>query len=501
MRKRRISYAVWLLLTACLYFFENNSGTRVILICSLLFPVIAFFRAAFFAEKTVIRKETASRHSVRTFDSREAEDPGDTRLYQPGDPVRRIHWKLSVKKDELLIRETGTAQERGEYEQDAAADDFKDGRTLRKHLLRASVGVTALCVLLLLLIPDARRGAQALCNRIFAASEAVNRYAYEYFPVPEGQSITSAVILTAALILSLAAAAVLLRSSAITLYIVAAITLGQVYFGLTFPDPVNIFLYGTFALWMIHGPVSRRATLIFVTFILTVFLSVTLLFPGVDAGTEAASETVRDQLSRMAQQWTGTIRELPEGETETRHVHTQSLQTGRNGGQPVREYRLVTVEEEQISMPRLINWLKMILLFLLAVALVVLPFAPFLLLNARKKKAEEARKAFASENVSEAVRAIFRQVILWLNETGHDAGNLLYQDWAEKLPADLPDGYADRFSACAGDFEEAAYSSHDLPEDKRQRALNLLKETEEALFHTTNWKQRLRIKYWVCLYE
>ena len=39
---------------------------------------------------------------------RQAEDPepGDLRLYVPGDPVRQIHWKLSEKTDQMLIRDS-----------------------------------------------------------------------------------------------------------------------------------------------------------------------------------------------------------------------------------------------------------------------------------------------------------------------------------------------------------------------------------------------------------
>ena len=39
------------------------------------------------------------------------------------------------------------------------------------------------------------------------------------------------------------------------------------------------------------------------------------------------------------------------------------------------------------------------------------------------------------------------------------------------------------------------------PEEKRRMALSLLKETETALFRTADWKQRLRIRYWLCLCE
>ena len=163
------------------------------------------------------------------------------------------------------------------------------------------------------------------------------------------------------------------------------------------------------------------------------------------------SENVRDHLSRMAQQITGGVWEIPEGENEARHLHTRSLMTGENEARTDREYRQKTVEEEQISMPRWINWLRMILLALLAIALIMLPFTPFLLLNARRKQAQERRKAFSGEDTAEAVRAIFEQVIRWMDETGQEAGNLLYRDRAKVLPEGMPSGYALRFARCAED--------------------------------------------------
>ena len=92
-------------------------------------------------------------------------------------------------------------------------------------------------------------------------------------------------------------------------------------------------------------------------------------------------------------------------------------------------------------------------------------------------------------------------MIRWLDETGHDPGNLLYRDRVKTLPESLPSGYALRFAGCAEDYEEAAYSTHSLPEEKRQQALALLKETETSLWRSADWKQRLRIRYWMCLVE
>ena len=48
MKKRWLGFAVWLLSAACLYFFENNTGTRIILLCTLILPLLPTLRTAFF---------------------------------------------------------------------------------------------------------------------------------------------------------------------------------------------------------------------------------------------------------------------------------------------------------------------------------------------------------------------------------------------------------------------------------------------------------------------
>ena len=51
MRKRRIGWLLWLLFVACLYFFENNGGTRAVLISSVLLPSLSLGWAAYAARK------------------------------------------------------------------------------------------------------------------------------------------------------------------------------------------------------------------------------------------------------------------------------------------------------------------------------------------------------------------------------------------------------------------------------------------------------------------
>lgn len=500
MKKRWIGYAVWLLLVAGLYFFENNTGTRVVLLCSVLLPFVPLLRAVFFSpDGPTKEKEAAASMTVGTFDIPETEETGNIRPYVPGDPVRRIHWKLSSKKNELLIRETAAGTETAEKQMNVpqSSRQRKSGRRAAAVFV---VGIL-LCVIMLLLIPGVRCGAQELCNRLFTASEAVNRYAYLRFTVPEGQDILPAAIILLCAFTLLIGMALMLRSRLTALGIMAACTLFQIYFGLAFPPWINIPLYSMFTVWMLRRPVRWNDLTACGVLILLVTLSVAVFLPGVDAATETASEQVRDRLSQFTEQITGHVAETPAGETETRHIHTRSLENGDGEAETGQEFRLVTAEEEQISMPHWINWLKAVLLLILTALLVVLPFAPFLMLNKRKKKTAENRKAFESENTNMAIQAIFRQVILWFEAVNAGAGNLLFRNWAAVLPEDLPEGFAERFARCAADCEEALYSSHPMPEQKRRAAMELLKETESALWKRANRRQRFYLKYWMCLAE
>lgn len=499
MKKLTAGYGLWLLLAGCLYFFENNTGTRIVLVCSLLLPLIPALRRMFRAPEQVETPAPRTR-SVKSFLFQEEEDPGDVRNYMPGDPVNRIHWKLSAKKDELLIREqnagTGVTETQKAIVLSPAAGDRR-GKNSRLWL---TAGIPAVFLLLLFLIPEANRGAQTLMNRLFEASERVNAYAYVRFPAGAEQSVTLAAVLTAAAGAALLLPAAFCQSRIPAIGLMAGLIAFQVYFGLSFPAWTNILLFGLFALRMLPRPFTKKDAGRIAAVIAAVSVAVFLAVPGVDSATESASEKARDWLAETVQQITGGVRETAEGETETRHVHTQSLTPGDGEAQPEKEYRLVTVEEEQISMPHWVNYLRIILLLLLAAALVILPFLPFLALNARRQKTMEKRKAFQSENVSEAVCAIFRHTVDWLEATENGAGNIPYIRWPELMPGKPPEDYWERFGRCAALFEEAAYSNHRMNEDQRQETLALLDETEQWLLSISDWKQRLRLKYGKCLF-
>ena len=494
MNRRHIVYGVWLVLAACLYFFENNTGSRILLCCSLLLPLIPGLRKIFFSPDCAEARKMKPL-TVKNFSYPEDEEAGNIRAYQAGDPVNRIHWKLSAKRNEMLIRETGreTVPEEIRKAVPVMMNHVRKEKRKKRQVL-ICLGALLLVLLCLVVIPEPRYSAGALCNRLFEASEQINAYLYDRFPVPAGQPLWPA-LLCLAFLPGLIFAIIILSDSRLPAFcLMAGCVVFQVYFGLAFPSWLNTALFILFALRMAARLRSRRGLFMIPAVILAVSLAVLIIIPGADPATEKASEEVRDILSRMAGRTAGAVQEEPEGENETRHIHSRTLNRGNLEAKPDREYDPETVEEEQISTPRWINYLKMLFLFLAVAALLILPFVPFLLLNARRKKALEARNRFMSDNVSEAICAVFQKIIAWLENTGHGAGNRPYREWARLLSDPFSREYAVRFSLCAGLFEEAAYSSHSMDEDQRQQVLSLLEETEQVLIAKADWRQRLRLK-------
>lgn len=168
MKKRCLGYAVWLLMAACLYFFENNTGTRVVLALSLTAPLVPALRRAFFASDEARMARALKNHAVKSPTPADAKQPGEIRKYIPGDPVQCIHWKLSAKKDDLLIREysrdwdcePNEARSPAPTADEGGAD--ADGRGRIRSLRLTLMGIVLVCAALMLTVPDANAGARAV---------------------------------------------------------------------------------------------------------------------------------------------------------------------------------------------------------------------------------------------------------------------------------------------------------------------------------------------------
>ena len=495
MKKETGGYAAWLAAAAGLYFFENGTGTRIILLSSLLLPLVPSLRRAWTGRDSARKKTDTFLRERTVFLPGEEADSGEVRIYQPGDPVNRIHWKLSARRQETLLRipeqeEAENPVTRPEPEKNRPARRKKPCRKWMRGTAAALAGL-----LLLFLLPGVRLSAAALANRIFEASEAANRYLYPRFSGTEGQSLLPAAAILAAAWLLGAALCWGARSRGPALCFLAGCAALQAWFGLALPAWGNGILFSAFALRMMHPPRTRRTVISLLAGAAAAALAVTLFWPGTDPATEAASERVRDALSSLTGQMAGGAAGMPAGEHETRHAQNRSLAPGNREAGNAGEFRPETRTEEQISRPRWMDWLRTCLLLTGTAAVTVLPFTPFVILNRKRRKALEAREALAVIPASEAVCGAFQQAVSWLEATGRGAGNLPYAEWTETVAGTVSPEYADRFGRCAKLFEKAAYSRHSLGEPDREQALGLLEETERTLQALADRKQRLRLKY------
>ena len=371
----------------------------------------------------------------------------------------------------------------------------------RKKISMILLLTAATAAALLLLLTPARNGAAALLNRIMEESEKVNAYVYRRIPVSStaDEGLAGTLLALAGLCLSGAA---IIRARKAFAAAAAFICAGvQTYLGLPLSALVNISVYTLLGVLMADRLILRKALCLTAAAVLIAGF-VAVVWPGVDEGTETVSEYVRDLLEHTAERPAGgTPDDEPEMIRETRHTDTRAVTEGNQGAKTERQYRLITVEEEEISRPEWTDYLKIVLLLLAAAAAVILPFIPVAALNRRRKKAREVRALFDVPDRSKALCAMFRHAAKYLEATGRGAGNRPFREWPETLRGNMPEKYVDSFEKCCILFEEAAYSDHELTEAQTEQVRGMLAETERLLYDEAGWRERLRLRYTECLHE
>ena len=351
----------------------------------------------------------------------------------------------------------------------------------------------------LLLIPNLRESAKAMCNKLFEISEATNNYVYEYFPVVDGVTPAPALILTGICVICLYLTAVISSSRILALVMAAALCGAQAYFGVPLPLWANIPAFALLGAVFIRNPSDL---LPYGAGVLILALIISLLAPGVHIPTENASEAVRDRLSVMGQQIEENVNHILPETQMTQHknrLNKDKISEDSDIAQSVRDYRHEQEQEQEISLPKRINRLKIIGILLLIIILLTVPFLPFLLLDSHRRKALERRKKFDSEDNAEAIRAIFLHLIAYLESSGKGLGNTPFITWTKKLQ--MPEDYRPLYERAAILWQEAAYGTRPMSSEQREEMQLYLSETERILYDMTDRKTRFRLKYLECLHE
>ena len=368
--------------------------------------------------------------------------------------------------------------------------------------MTAPLCLTAAVLALLFFLPAARESLQCLLNRLFAASEVVNTYVYDRFSVAADASPTLALLLLGGLAAVLLSLSFLRGSSLIPFLFALFLAFAEIWLGLTPPPLPNALLFALLMLLALRIRDLRNAGAVLLASV-AVFLFVSAAFPGVNAAQEERSELARDRLDILEQRITGTYAEensTVQSAREENRLHEGADADREDDTRNDRGYQHLYEQEQQISRPQRVRYLKILLLTLAILALLTLPFAPFLFFNAKRKRSLARRAAFASPDCAEAIRAMFLHLTAYLEACGMGAGNRSFSHWPELLSGHMPADYVRKYRRAAAIFSEAAYSTHPMTEEQRADIEKILDETEHILYDEAGWKQKLRLKYVECLH-
>jgi len=372
----------------------------------------------------------------------------------------------------------------------AAIAPARRSRILLPAAMALSLGATA--------FSSVRDGVLLLANRLYEASEAVNAYAYDYFEVADSASPLAALVWLSLFGGLLCAFSARRRIVALVLFLAAALT--EAFFGVTPPAWQNLLLFAVLALLLARESAANSLALLAGAAAVT--LAVFLLAPRPNAAVEAYSEHLRDELGAVAMSLTQNGQQQ---ESETNRTHQESRQheelvgEDRLQGQEQRSFEREIENEQELSLPHRVDWLRIALWLLLVVALLVVPFLPFLLLNRARRRAEERRAAFSGADNAVAIRAMFAHTMDWLRAGGLDTENRPFAACVDAVEALTSPDLAARYAAAVSIWQEAAYSDHTMTAEQRQTVRELLDTTAATLYEKADARTKFRMKYIECL--
>ncbi len=319
---------------------------------------------------------------------------------------------------------------------------------------RRRVGVTAalfavLAVFFALRSAELLNGLKLLANRVFERSEAQQAYEYAYFSVSQS---------TAALHEGLAFASL----SAALLFclhcgpaLTGAFLLAQAYFGVTASAGWLLLLLFSAALQLLPQERLWLSALLTVLFLGLLALLVFTVAPEPNVRISGWEEQARDHLAihSIFYERSPEQIEIPQAPTEP---------------PPEPEAPL----PEAVTTPRTVNVLFIVLLTLTLVLL----FIPAVLRDLARKKREKNRAGITDPDPSAAIRAMYLHSRRWLRLK------------PEPTPPEITELWL-----------LAAYSDHRLEETQRAQMEQYLSGLEQRIWQSATRRERLRIRYRLCL--
>ncbi len=326
---------------------------------------------------------------------------------------------------------------------------------LGKHRRVVGGALSALLLLSLLLSRSISGGLAVLSNRLFAASEARQRYLYETFSA-SADSLVPAVLWGSAL-LALCLGWLGAWKHALPGVLAFLMTAAAcAYFGVT-PGTFWLLLILLLAALTMLTKLDWRAFAAVMVCVAVIAGLALWLAPGENARISALDDQLRDTLAFT---------------TVTQHKQPENTPAPTPETQPEQE----NIEPMLLQIRESMDAKTIILIVLIAAILLIL-FVPAVIRDRLQKRRDQNRAGMESADNAEAIRATFRYALLWLRASESDARELPGYDAAYKL------------------WQEAAFSDHAMSDAQRDQMTAFQKTVSDTIQSRAGRRLRWKLRY------
>ena len=326
---------------------------------------------------------------------------------------------------------------------------------LGKHRRVVGGALPALLLLSLLLSRSISGGLAVLSNRLFAASEARQRYLYETFSASADSLVPAVLWGSALLALCFGWLGAWKRAlPGVMAFLMTAAACA--YFGVT-PGAFWLLLILSLAAFTMLTKFDWRAFAAALVCAAVIAGLALWLAPGENARISALDDQLRDTLAFT---------------TVTQHKQPENTPAPTPETQPEQENKEPMLLQIRESMDA-----KTIILIVLIAAILLILFVPAVIRDRLQKRRDQNRAGMESADNAEAIRATFRYALLWLRASESDARELPGYDAAYKL------------------WQEAAFSDHAMSDAQRDQMTAFQKTVSDTIQSRAGRRLKWKLRY------
>ena len=346
--------------------------------------------------------------------------------------------------------------------------------------LYAAAGVFVVLVIVAVLMRKYLWGGfGTIMNSVYDASESTQAYLYERINVgatadehPE-MCVRSIAVWASSLIGMLAALPPAAVRRAVGLGAAILAMLMFAYYGII-PAVVCILLI-IIALVFVLARGGLLSALPVLIASLMIFGIIMLIAPGENYGISRADENFRDRFALHSAYLENNIE--------------QGYQDEMND--PINEDEYINEEENGYVSEH--KWLVPLIIALLILA--ALGAAAYFLYRRYKIRRDANREGIDSPDPRTAIVAMFPYAVRWLGAADIDVSGKTFASLVEPLRKDVSDQYSNYFKSMYVLWREAAYSDHEMAEEKRTAMSEFLEETTDMVKRDLAFKGKIRTAF------